>query len=94
MPDAETLLACKAPDAAIVSTANIVAMPNNTHLPLARPFMEQGILVLVEKPIAGAMEEAETLIALSVLTGVSVVVGINRRRNPIFRAARDSEWRA
>ena len=82
-PDSGAMLAEKPPDGAIIAT------PNLTHLPLARQFMSEGIPVLVEKPIAGTMEDAEALTAFSASSGVPVLVGHHRRHNPIIRAARE-----
>ena len=81
-PDVGTMLARVRPDGAIIAT------PNLTHLPLAREFMALGVPVLVEKPIAGTIEDAEALTAFSASTGVPVLVGHHRRHNPIIRTAR------
>src|ERR1700742_178791 len=50
--DVESMLGGKRLDGALIAT------PNLTHLPLARQFMARGIPVLVEKPIAGTIEDA------------------------------------
>lgn len=81
-PDADALLAHSRPDGAIIAT------PNLTHLPLAKLFMAEGVPVLVEKPIAGTLADAEAMTAYSASTGVPVLVGHHRRHNPIIRAAR------
>ncbi len=81
--DVEAMLARERPDGALIAT------PNLTHLPLAKQFMARGIPVLVEKPIAGTIEDAEALTAFSASKGVPVLVGHHRRHNPIIRAARD-----
>jgi predicted dehydrogenase len=46
---------CK-PDAAIVCT------PNHTHVPVSKDLLEAGIHVLVEKPISGNVESAQSLV--------------------------------
>jgi predicted dehydrogenase len=82
-PDTDAMLAKMKPDGAIIAT------PNMTHLPLARQFMALGIPVLVEKPIAGTLEDAQALTAFSASTGVPALVGHHRRYNPIIRKARE-----
>jgi predicted dehydrogenase len=44
--------------------------------------------VLVEKPVAATLEDAEAMAAESRSSGVPVLVGHHRRHNPIIRAAR------
>ena len=47
--------------------------------------MEAGIPVLMEKPIGSTIEEAETLVKTAVQTGTPVMVGLNRRLDPVMR---------
>lgn len=82
-PDPDALLAGAPVDAAIVAT------PNQTHLPVSLAFIERGIPVLVEKPIASTVAEAEALTLAAAQAGVPVLVGHHRRHNPIIRKARD-----
>jgi predicted dehydrogenase len=42
----------------------IVATPNHLHYPIARAFLEAGIHVVCDKPLAFSVEEGETLAAL------------------------------
>ncbi|QCI65953.1 Gfo/Idh/MocA family protein [Phreatobacter stygius] len=81
--DQDALLAAGTVDAAIVAT------PNQTHLPVSLAFIERGIPVLVEKPIASTLAEARALTAAAEKAGVAVLVGHHRRHNPIARRARD-----
>lgn len=78
----QALLAGTAIDAAIVAT------PNQAHLPVSLAFIEQGVPVLVEKPIASTVAEAEALTQAAERAGVPVLVGHHRRHNPIIRKAR------
>ena len=80
--DCEALLKSARPDAAIVAT------PNATHLPLAREFLSRGLPVLVEKPVAATVADAEALAEASRSSGIPVLVGHHRRHNPIIRSAR------
>jgi predicted dehydrogenase len=42
----------------------IIATPNNMHYPVARAFLEAGIHVVCDKPLAFTVEESEQLVAL------------------------------
>lgn len=74
---------------ALRPAAAIVATPNSSHVPIAMACMDRGVAVLVEKPVADQVSDAERLIAHEALTGVPVLVGHQRRHNPILRRARD-----
>ncbi|MGH7103756.1 MAG: Gfo/Idh/MocA family protein [Acetobacteraceae bacterium] len=78
------LIAAGPPQAAIIAT------PNDTHVPLARDFIRHGIPVLVEKPIASDLAEAEALCEQAERAQVALMVGHHRRHNPIIRAAREA----
>lgn len=51
-----------------------VATPVFTHYGIARQLLESGINVLVEKPIAGSVREAEELVALASQKGLHLFV--------------------
>ncbi|MGH9580317.1 MAG: Gfo/Idh/MocA family oxidoreductase [Terriglobales bacterium] len=63
-----------------------VAVPTVQHLNVARALMEAGIDVLVEKPVAATLAEAEELIRLAQRTTRVVQVGHLERFNPAVRA--------
>lgn len=42
--------------------AAIVCTPNHTHVPVSKELLEAGIHVLVEKPISGDVETAQSLV--------------------------------
>src|ERR1041384_2491683 len=67
--------------------AVIVAVPTVDHLSVARPFLERGAAVLVEKPIAPSVDEAEKLMALADTHGALLAVGHTERFNPAVVAA-------
>jgi len=67
--------------------AVVVAVPTVAHLSVARPFLEAGVHVLVEKPMAASLVEADELLALAQRSGALLAVGHTERFNPAMRAA-------
>ncbi len=64
-----------------------IAVPTAAHLETALPFLERGIPVLVEKPLARSVEDADRLIAAAEARGVLLAVGHTERFNPAVAAA-------
>ncbi len=64
-----------------------VAVPTESHAEVAIPFLERGIPVLVEKPLARSVDEAERIIAAARRTGAILAVGHTERFNPAVTAA-------
>jgi predicted dehydrogenase len=64
-----------------------IAAPTQVHAEIARPFLDRGIPVLVEKPLARSVEEADALIAAATRTGTLLAVGHTERHNPAVAAA-------
>ncbi len=60
----------------------LIASPNHTHCELAATALEQGIPVLVEKPLARLPEEADKICAVSREKGVIAAVGFSTRFYP------------
>jgi predicted dehydrogenase len=65
-----------------------IATPTGTHAGIASLFLERGIPVLVEKPLAGSVDEADAIIRAAARTGVILAVGHTERFNPAVIAAR------
>jgi predicted dehydrogenase len=61
-------------------------VPTELHHAVARGFLDAGVHVLVEKPIARTLEEADALVALAQKRGALLAVGHLERFNPAFRA--------
>ncbi len=63
------------------STVDVVSIcsPASTHAEIVRGFLEAGVHVLVEKPIATNLKEAEELIALAAAKGCVLAVGHQER---------------
>lgn len=64
----------------------VVAVPTNLHFEVANYALDTGHHVLVEKPIATTLEEAETLIQLAKRRSVHLAVGHVERFNPAVMA--------
>ncbi|HZP25001.1 MAG TPA: Gfo/Idh/MocA family oxidoreductase [Terriglobales bacterium] len=63
-----------------------VAVPTIAHLAVARELMRRGVDVLVEKPLATTVAEADELIALATEHGRVAQTGHLERFNPAVRA--------
>ncbi|HEY7393793.1 MAG TPA: Gfo/Idh/MocA family oxidoreductase [Gemmatimonadaceae bacterium] len=64
-----------------------IAVPTPAHYAIAAPALERGLHVLVEKPIAATLEEADELLAIAKRTGAVVQTGHVERFNRAVRAA-------
>ena len=60
-----------------------VVTPTTTHYKICRDFLENGVHVLVEKPITNNLAEAEHLVELAQNNNVKLQVGHIERFNPI-----------
>jgi len=69
-------------------TAVSIVTPTETHAEIACAFLENGVDVLVEKPIAKTLEEADRMIASAQKTGAKLMVGHLERFNPAMVALR------
>ena len=65
-----------------------IAAPTEQHLAIALPFLEAGVHVLVEKPMARTLDEADAMIAAATKSGAVLAVGHTERFNPAVEAAR------
>ena len=67
----------------------MVATPNVMHASIAMDCMTRGLPVIVEKPIAHTIEDAQRICDVSRSKGVAALVGHHRRYNPIARRAKE-----
>ncbi|MGE5835857.1 MAG: Gfo/Idh/MocA family protein, partial [Acidobacteriota bacterium] len=67
--------------------AIVVAVPTADHLSVARPFLQRGVHVLVEKPMAASLDEADELERLARESHAILAVGHSERFNPAIQAA-------
>ena len=65
-----------------------IATPTETHADIACAFLEKGVHVLVEKPIALSIPEADRMIAAATASGAKLMVGQLERFNPAMVALR------
>ena len=63
-----------------------IAVPTELHRDIALPFLEQGTAVLVEKPMARSLAEADELVAAASASGATLAVGHTERYNPAVAA--------
>ena len=64
-----------------------VAVPTADHASVAIPFLDAGIPVLVEKPIAASLSEADRMIQAASDSGTLLAVGHSERYNPAVTTA-------
>jgi predicted dehydrogenase len=65
-----------------------IAVPTESHLEVARPLLAAAIPVLVEKPMARSLAEADEMIGAAGKAGAVLAVGHTERFNPAVAAAR------
>jgi predicted dehydrogenase len=65
-----------------------IAVPTVSHVDVAMPFLERRKAVLVEKPIAASVQEADRMIAAAERHGALLAAGHTERFNPAVEAAR------
>lgn len=63
-----------------------LAVPTVYHLPIAEALLRRGVAVLVEKPLAATVAEADQILACTRETGTLLTVGHTERFNPVVRA--------
>jgi predicted dehydrogenase len=74
------------PDIAAIS----VATPDNAHRHIAIACAQAGKHLLVEKPLATTVEDAEAIVAAARAAGVTLMVDFHNRVNPPYVSARDA----
>jgi predicted dehydrogenase len=80
--DVTELLEREAPEGALIAT------PNALHLDNAEVCARYGVHVLIEKPIADTLREAQQIVETADEFGIRVLVGHHRRYNPFIAEAR------
>jgi predicted dehydrogenase len=65
-----------------------IAVPTEQHRDVTLPFLSSGVSVLIEKPMARSLDEADAMIAAARQSGVVLAVGHTERFNPAVETAR------
>ena len=66
--------------------AAVIAVPTHLHHEVARAFLERGVHLLVEKPLAATLAEADELVELAARRKALLQVGHVQRYSPAFQA--------
>jgi predicted dehydrogenase len=69
--------------------AVVIVTPNHLHAPVATAFLEAGIDVICDKPLAVDVPEAEALAALADARGRKLIVTLNNTGYAMVRQARE-----
>lgn len=77
----EDLLAKDRPDGVVIAT------PNHLHVPHALQCIAAGLPMLLEKPIAPTVPEAEALVRAADEAGARILIGHHRAHSPIMAKA-------
>jgi predicted dehydrogenase len=94
-PDRAAEIAMKHATTALTEASSLVgkvdavtiATPTVSHVEVALPFIDAGAAVLIEKPIAGSVEDADRLIAAAETRQTMLAIGHTERFNPAVAAA-------
>ena len=78
----ETLIEREHPAGAIIAT------PTSHHASVAELCAKQSVHVLIEKPMAGTMQQAQDIVQTTSECGTRVLVGYHRRHNALILKAR------
>ena len=80
--DLEALLERESPEGAIIAT------PNDSHAAIAEACARRSVHVLIEKPIAGTIADANAITRVADEGRNQVLVGHHRRHNPLITRTR------
>lgn len=78
----EDMLSSVQPDGVVLAT------PNALHVPQALQCLRSGVSVLVEKPVATSVQEAQRLVDAARQSSARLLVGHHRAHSPVMAAAR------
>jgi UDP-N-acetylglucosamine 3-dehydrogenase len=67
----------------------VICVPTSLHEEVASDFIDAGIALLIEKPIAHTLEAAKRLMARCQRAGLPLMIGYVERYNPAMTAIRD-----
>jgi predicted dehydrogenase len=67
----------------------IISLPNEQHEPVGSACAEKGLHIMMEKPIASTIDDAEKLIRSARSNQIKLLIAHHRRFNPMVVATRD-----
>ncbi|MBT5856610.1 Gfo/Idh/MocA family oxidoreductase [bacterium] len=67
----------------------IIASPTSTHYAIALAFIEKGVSLLIEKPVAASISEGKAILKAAETNNVGVLIGHIERFNPVIRTLKD-----
>lgn len=67
----------------------IIATPNQFHMAGAEICARYGLPMLIEKPLAELISQAQRIVEITATSGAPVLVGHHRRHNPLVQKARE-----
>ena len=65
-----------------------IVVPTQKHYEVAKPFLENGIHVLLEKPITSTVEQAQELVEIAIANNALFQIGHLERFNPAIMAVK------
>ena len=68
--------------------AAVIAVPSVQHAEIAKFFLEQGISLLIEKPMTTTADDAKTLMELAEAKNAKIMVGHTEQYNPVWESGR------
>ena len=68
-----------------------ISAPTVAHHDLAKLFIENGVAVMIEKPLAASVQQGRQIVALAEKHNVIVAVGHSERCNPVVQAMKRLE---
>jgi len=67
----------------------VAAVPNDMHLEVTREAAKRGVAVLLEKPVAGTMDDAREIIRIVNDTKIPFQIGHHRRSSMLMKQAKE-----
>lgn len=68
----------------------VLAVPNNLHYPFTEECGKRGLHVLVEKPVASTLEDADKIIEVEDKYGIKILVGHHRRFSKYIKRLKEA----
>lgn len=67
----------------------IAALPNNLHLDITEQCAKRNVALLLEKPIAGSIEDAKKIVEISKSSSIPLLIGHHRRFSALVNQAKE-----